>query len=194
MHPFLCAGRRALAVASFRLPLLLHLLPDPLVALLAADVAGKNGARKLDGVGDAAIGDAAEAGHGAEDGGVDEILVVVEGVAADPEADALKDDEGAGAAAGRRGIAALEVARALEPALDAEDGLADARRRHDRAVERRRQPRYIPLRRARRRVHRRRVRRLDEVLPDDVDHALPRLQQVPQRVLLVSRPRPRGDA
>lgn len=152
-----------------------------LVALLPADILFKHGPRDLHGLGQPAVRDTAEPADGPQDGWVDQVALLVDGVLADPEVGALDDDEAARLLAGRG--AALELADALEAALDAEDGLADARGLDVAAVPDGRQPADVPLAGAVGRVDARGVGGLDEPFADDVDDALLGLEQVLERIL-----------
>lgn len=152
-----------------------------LVTGLPTNVLFVHGPRDLHGLGQAAVGDAAEPANGPQDGGVDEVALLVDGVLADPKVGALEHDEAARLLAGRG--AALELAHALDAALDREDGLADARGFHVAAVPDGREAAHVPLAGAVRGVDAGRVGRLHEPFADDVDGALLALEQVLERVL-----------
>ncbi|RYC63522.1 hypothetical protein CHU98_g2690 [Xylaria longipes] len=115
-----------------------------LLIRLHPEIPLEHGARQLDDLRRAAVRDAAQTAHGAQDIGRDGVALLVDGVLADPEAQALEQHHAPGLPPGVR--AAVELADALDPALDAKHGLACARRAHGRAVVDGRQPADDPLR------------------------------------------------
>lgn len=113
---------------------------------------------------------------------VDQTSILIDRILPHPKPHALDDRQHGRLLPGR--LPALELLRVDQLALDAEHGLLHPRARHLLA-RRGMEAAERPLRHAVRHVDGASVGRFDEVLRDDVDGALARLDQVAQAVLLV---------